>query len=90
MKAAPTVLPVFDSSEKRRASLSDGGRGKTRSGLNSALVGSDERLSGRGSPTKSRVGKVYLDHCLRSEAMLSIWRGGRPQVRVESHSLVIG
>ena len=27
------LLPVFDPSEKRRTSLSDGGRGKTRSGL---------------------------------------------------------
>ena len=33
MKAAPTLLPAFDPSEKRRTSLSDGGRGKTRSGL---------------------------------------------------------
>ena len=37
MKAAPTFLPAFDPSEKRRISLSDGGRGKTRSGLKPAL-----------------------------------------------------
>ena len=76
MKAAPIFLPAFDPSEKRRISLSDGGRGKTRSGLKPALVGSGGRLSGRGSPTRSRVGKACEDHGLRSEVMLSMWRGG--------------
>ena len=45
IKAAPTFLPVFEPSEERRASLSHGGRGKTRSGLKSVLVGSEGRLS---------------------------------------------
>ena len=83
-------LPGFDPSEKRRASSSDGGRVKARLGLKSALVGSEGRLSGPGSPTRPPVGKVHLDHGLRSEAMLSIWRAGRSQVRVEFHSIVIG
>ena len=90
IKAAPTLLPLFDPSEKRRTSLSQGGRGKTKSGLKSALVGSGDELSGRGRPTRLRVGKVCSDHGLRSEANLSMWRGGRPQDRVEFHSLVIG
>ena len=66
------------------------GEGETRSVLKPALVGSEGRLSGRGSPTRSRVGKACEDHGFRSEVMLSMWRGGRPQVRVEFHSLVIG
>ena len=90
IKAPPTLLPLFDPSEKRRTSLSQGGRGKTKLGLKSALVGSGDELSGRGRPTRLRVGKVCSDHSLRSEASLSMWRGGRPQDWVEFHSLVLG
>src|SRR6266705_2836396 len=90
MKAVPTLLPVFEPSEKRRTSLLDGGSGKTWSGLKSALVGREGRLSGRGSPPRSRTGKVCSDHGLSSETRLSMWSGGRPQVWVEFHSLVIG
>ena len=65
-----------------------GWRGKARSGLKSALVGMEGRLSGRGSPTP-RIGNVCLDHGFRSWAMLSIWSKGL-QVRVEPHPLAIG
>ena len=51
-KAAPTLFPAFEPSEKRRISLTVGfGLGKTRSGLKFALVGSEGRLSGRENPT---------------------------------------
>ena len=56
------------------------------------MLGSDGRLSGRGSPTWSRIGKVWADHGVRSEAKVSMCSGGRPQVRVEFefHFRVIG
>ena len=50
-------------------------RGKARLGLYSALAGSGGRLSRRGGPTQSRVGGVFLNHGVRIEAMLSIWKG---------------
>ena len=53
-----------------------GGRGKTQSGLKSALVGSEKRLSGRGSSTRSQIGNVGLGRGRGSEAMLSMWWGG--------------
>ena len=58
MKAAPTVLPVFEPSGEKRTSgpMSDGERGKTRSGLKSALAGREGMLSGRESPTRLRIG----------------------------------
>ena len=72
-KAAPTY---FRSSSHQRiaGSVSDGpvGRGKTRSVLKSAFVGSEGRLSGRGSPARSRTGNVRSGHGLRSEAMLPV------------------
>ena len=46
-KAAPTLFPAFEPSEKRRISLPGGfGLRKTRSGLKFALVGSEGRLCG--------------------------------------------
>ena len=98
MKSAPTLLPAFEPSEKRRTSVPEepeelgGGRGKTWFGLNCSLVGSDGRLSGRGRPMWSRTGNVCSDHGTRSEARASMCRGGCPQERVGLvfHSLVIG
>ena len=65
------------------------GGGRTRSKLkpNSALVGSGEGLSGRERSTRPRVGKVCSDHGLRSEAMLSMWRGGGPRCRWARNSI---
>ena len=53
--------------------------GKTWSGLKLALVGCDGRLSGRGSPTWSRIGKVWADHGIKSEANVK-W-GAAPQAK---------
>ena len=49
-------------------------------------------MSARGSLTWSRIGKVWADHGIKSEAKASMCSGGRPQVRVELefHFQVIG
>lgn len=53
MKVAPTLLPAFEPSENRRASLPEegGDREKTLFGSNYSLVDRDGRLSRRGGPT---------------------------------------
>lgn len=84
-----TVPPVFEPSEKRRISSSEGGGGKTRSWLKFALVGM-RVLSGRGKPARSRTRKVWRQW-LQGQVWVVDMEGGRPQERLgaEFHSLAI-
>ena len=76
---------------KRRTFLSDGGRAKARSGLKSASVGREGRLSGRGSPTRPHIGNLCSDHGFRSEAVVDVEQGADPGAGgVPFHSRWIG